>query len=92
MEYCTKLLILRAARGFTQADAAGEAGITEKQLGLMERGLMLPGPKMKQDIAIALDWPLEELAEIAFAILEGDVRVMPELRRVVLAASMAGDA
>jgi transcriptional regulator with XRE-family HTH domain len=85
MEYCTKLLILRAARGLTQAEAAKKAGVTEKILGFVERGTVEPGPEMRERIAVALDWPGDELAEIAFAILDGEVRGMKGLRRVVLA-------
>ena len=84
MDYSTQLLVLRAARRLTQAEAAKKAGVTEKVLGLVERGTVEPGPEMRERIAKALDWPPEDLAGIAFAILEGD-GVMPELRRVVLA-------
>lgn len=84
MEYGMKLLVLRAARGLTQAEAAQKAGITEKQLGLMERGLMFPGPEMEARIAVALDWPQEELAEVAFGILGGEFFGLPELQLRVM--------
>jgi len=87
MEYGTQLLVMRAARSLTQAETAKRAGITEKVLGLVERGTVEPGYEMRERLTEALDWPPEGLAEIAFAILEGTART-PD----VIAAMLDGTA
>jgi transcriptional regulator with XRE-family HTH domain len=83
MEYYRQILVLRAARDLTQAQLAEEAGITEKVLGLVERGTVEPGPEMEARIAVALDWPPDELARVAFGILDGDIKNLSQLLHTV---------
>jgi len=87
MEYGNQLRAMREVRDLTQAEAARKAGITEKKLGFLERSDLLPTPEIKGRIAEALNWPPDELAEIAFAILEGTART-PD----VIAAMLDGTA
>ena len=73
MDYGTQLRVMREVLCLTQAEAAKKAGTSEKILGLIERGTIEPGYKMRDAIAVALDWPQEELADIAFGILDGQI-------------------
>ena len=73
MDYGTKVLMMRVARGLTQRQLANLAGTNEKLLGLIEHGTISPGYELREAIAEALGWPPEMLADIAFAILEGQI-------------------
>jgi len=87
MKYGTQILIMRAANRITQKELSQKASIRLDRMIDFERNQALPTPEQKERIAIALNWPPEELAEIAFAILEGTART-PD----VIAAMLDGTA
>lgn len=73
MEYGKQLRIMRIVRGMSQVEVEDATGIPNTRLSLLETGKSLPNVEWAAAIKAALGWPDDELAEIAFGILEGEV-------------------
>lgn len=67
-----RLQAMRVLRGYNQAKFARSVGYAPQTYSLFENDHVIPPNDKLQEIKVALGWPPDDQAEIAFDILAGD--------------------
>lgn len=86
MSWKNRLRMMRMLRGMKQPELEDLANVPKTYLSAIEQGHMLPTPDVQARLEIALGWPPLGLADVAFAILEGEVSTKEQALAAVNAA------